>query len=75
MATRTATSAPSYLTSAGITTSLLRKENNHVDWDGHLGTLVDLSSKYMARRHEHFENKKGQEAAAKELELWVTAVR
>jgi len=29
----------------------------------------------MARRHAHFENKKGQEAVAKELERWVTAVR
>src|SRR5271170_444455 len=75
MSMRTAILAPSYSISAGITTSLLRKENNHIDWDGHLGTLVDRSSKYMARRHEHFENKKGQEAVVKELERWVTAVR
>jgi hypothetical protein len=75
MSMRTAILAPSYSISAGITTSLLRKENNHIDWDGHLGTLVDRSSKYMARRHEHFENKKGQEAMAKELERRVTAVR
>jgi hypothetical protein len=47
---------------------LLRKENNYVDWDGHLGTLMGLSSKYIARRHEHFEHKKEQETAVKEFE-------
>ena len=36
---------------------------------------MDRSSKFMARCHAHFENKKGQEAVAKELERWVTAVR
>jgi hypothetical protein len=65
MSMRTAILAPSYSISAGITTSLLRNENNYVDCDGHLGTFVDQPSKYMARRHEHFENKKEQEAVAK----------
>ena len=36
---------------------------------------MDRSSKFMARCHAHFENKKGQEAVAKELERWVTAIR
>jgi hypothetical protein len=67
MSLRTTILALSCSISAGITTSLLRKENNHVDCDRHLRTLVDLPSKHMARRHKHFENKNGQEAVAKEL--------